>query len=634
MSTSPVIYVLVCTIDDGIQSVPQVLLPAEEGVTYVVSWQQSRPFGECPETLRRADVIVTSLGGRGLSRNRNHALQTAMSLLRDPLDDAVIVLADDDERLEADAFRKIRDLYGRYPKLDVALFRMTDRQDGRLLKHYPAAPVSYRQRPRNYYVSSVEMTFRSRLYWMGCRFDERFGLGSDKLSAGEEEIFLTDALRRGLCVWICPYVICSTDARTTGSRVLDVKLLRSKGAVYGYCHRAPWAFLRSAREAFSLSVRHRRSFFFIFQNIWYGVRYVKEIPGRPIPDRPTPAPFLEGGEKAGAQQSFFKPEGSPPSREGLEVGPQLTIVVPVHNREKLVSRTLDSIAASTSTAFRLVVVDNASTDSTFAVCRDWIDAHRRTGLDAVLLTESAPGAPAARNRGLAACETPWVYFFDSDDLFDARFVASFAAMPPTSDVDLYCFPTRQDVGGRLAVRAYTPTADAAVHVVSSMLNTQSMVFRTSWLRTLGGWDPHLDIWQDWELGLRALLARPRLQWYRDGAFHRIIIHPDSITGRNFTATMPAVASAMRAGLRDVLQAAALAPAERRRLCLAFYYRAHIMAGKFAKEGNPVGQSLMREIAGESLTSPSRTQQLAGRVLEAYTAHGGRGAWRLASWMLK
>lgn len=312
----------------------------------------------------------------------------------------------------------------------------------------------------------------------------------------------------------------------------------------------------------------------------------------------------------------------------------LTIVVPVHNREQLVLRTLDSIAASTSTAFRLLVVDNASTDASYDVCRSWVEAHRPEGLDAVLLRETTPGAPAARNRGLSVCDTPWVYFFDSDDLFDERFVERFLAMLPADDVDLFCFPTRQDVEGHVTVRAYTPTSDAAVHVVNSMLSTQSMVFRSSWLRALGGWNEHLDIWQDWELGLRALLAKPRLRWSCSSAFHRIVVHPDSITGRSFTATMAAVASAMRIGLQDVLNTEALTPSERQRLQAAFYYRARIMAGKFATEGNPAGRALFREIAGECIASPSRVQRLTGRILEAYTAHGGRGAWRLALWMLK
>lgn len=276
MEGRPLIFVLVCTIDDGIQGVPQVLLSEEEGVKYVVSWQQTQSCGEYPVALKRSDVYVASWNGHGLSRNRNHAMDIAMSKLRDPLEDVVFVIADDDERLDAQAFPKIRDLYSRQPKLDVALWRMVDIQDGHLLKEYPVSAISYHRRPRSYYASSVEMTFRSRLYLMGLRFDERFGLGSEKLSAGEEDVFLTDVLRLGLRVWIYPKILCSTSSSTTGSFVLDVKVLRSKGAVYGYRHCQLWAFIRSLKEAFSLAIRYHRSFLFIFRNIWYGVKYIRQ----------------------------------------------------------------------------------------------------------------------------------------------------------------------------------------------------------------------------------------------------------------------------------------------------------------------------------------------------------------------
>lgn len=275
MERCPSIYVLVCTINEGIRKVSRVLLPPEAGVRYVVSWQQTKVCEACPEALQRDDVTITTLQGRGLSRNRNHAMQVAVSLFSDMMEDVVFVIADDDERLEATAFSKIRDLYARYPRLDGALWRMADLEDGHLLKEYPASVTDYRHCPRNCYPSSVEMTFRSRLYVMGLRFDERFGLGSERLAAGEEEVFLADALRRGLRIWMYPQVLCFTVAQTTGLRVLDVKVLRSKGAVYAYNHSILWAFFRSVREALSLAFRHRYPFSPIFRNIWYGVKYIR-----------------------------------------------------------------------------------------------------------------------------------------------------------------------------------------------------------------------------------------------------------------------------------------------------------------------------------------------------------------------
>lgn len=280
MMTRRKIYVLVSTIDDGILRVPGVLLPPVEGVRYVVSWQQTSTTAadpsELPEELNRPDVTVTTMEGRGLCRNRNHAMQVAASLMSEPLEDAIFVIADDDEILEPDAFQLIREVYSHFPKLDIALMQVANRADRIPLKKYPMKPIIYKKRPRQYYPSSVEMTFHSRVYLMGLRFDERFGLGSERLSCGEEDVFLSDAESRGLCIMIYPRGLCRTARYTTGSRVLDVKVLRSKGAVYGYRHSLLWAFFRSWREAISLAIRNRRAPLPIFRNIWYGVKYIRK----------------------------------------------------------------------------------------------------------------------------------------------------------------------------------------------------------------------------------------------------------------------------------------------------------------------------------------------------------------------
>lgn len=311
----------------------------------------------------------------------------------------------------------------------------------------------------------------------------------------------------------------------------------------------------------------------------------------------------------------------------------LTIVVPIHNREHLVLRTLDSIAASSSWQFRLLLVDNASTDHSRDVCSRWAEERRNEGLEVDLLTESTPGAPAARNCGLEACETPWVYFFDSDDCFDQNFIESVITYLYKSELDMLCFPTQQEADGHVTTRAYLPVADAATHLVNSMLSTQSMLFRTAWLRGIGGWDERLGIWQDWELGLRALLARPRLRWLTGQAFHRIQVHPDSITGSSFSTSLPAIRTSLEAALEDIRNATDLAPAEHTRLLRAMNFRIHIMAGKFAREGSGAGRQLCRSMAADLAGELGGHSRLCARLLETYTACGGRGAWRVVQWII-
>ena len=279
------IYVLISTIDDGICHIRNVLLPKADGVRYVVSWQQTKGK-DAPaatdghteavaELKARPDVVLTTLEGRGLCRNRNHAVQTAINLLEDPLQDAIFVLADDDESFLPDAFLRVRDIYERHARVDAILLRTRNKANSELLKRYPEQPIPYQERPRWYYPSSVELTFRARLWQTGIRFDERFGLGSPRLSAGEEEVFLADALDKGLNVMVFPSDLCATDPATTGSSPLDVKMLRSKGAVYGRLL-SPWrAYLRAWREALSIALRHRHSFLPVFRNICYGIKYIR-----------------------------------------------------------------------------------------------------------------------------------------------------------------------------------------------------------------------------------------------------------------------------------------------------------------------------------------------------------------------
>ena len=119
------------------------------------------------------------------------------------------------------------------------------------------------------------MTFRPRVYQAGIRFDTLFGLGAEKLSCGEEDIFLADMMAKGLRVVIAPVEIGYTRPCNTGMLTSDTKVLRSRGAVYGYTRSLPGAFLRTLREAASLSLRMKTNFFQIFEKIWYGVKYVR-----------------------------------------------------------------------------------------------------------------------------------------------------------------------------------------------------------------------------------------------------------------------------------------------------------------------------------------------------------------------
>ena len=51
--------------------------------------------------------------------------------------------------------------------------------------------------------------------------------------------------------------------------------------------------------------------------------------------------------------------------------PMLSVGVPVYNAERFLAKALDSILSQTFTDFELLLSDNASTDSTDAICREY-----------------------------------------------------------------------------------------------------------------------------------------------------------------------------------------------------------------------------------------------------------------------
>lgn len=257
---------LICTIGDGISRIPAMLMPPTEGTTYLVSWQQPREdsHGEIPSTLlERKDVKVITLDGRGLSRNRNHALEHATG--------DILVLADDDCRYTPKSLENIRRAYEDYPDADIIQFQCS-LPDGTLMRRYPAYSYLYKDRPKGMSPFSVELTLRGNRNTL--RFDTRFGIGGP-LGCGEEEIFVETAYREGKNVRYVPLLLVETPGETTGTRfATDRGVRRAKGGVLCFLHGAFGAFLRCVKFAFLVPHTPFLRRLTYLNDMIYGIRYV------------------------------------------------------------------------------------------------------------------------------------------------------------------------------------------------------------------------------------------------------------------------------------------------------------------------------------------------------------------------
>ena len=96
----------------------------------------------------------------------------------------------------------------------------------------------------------------------------------------------------------------------------------------------------------------------------------------------------------------------------------LTVILPVYNRKSKLIVSVDSIANQYSDQWKLIIVDDCSTDGSYALAK----SYEKPGKINVLQTPHNAGAAYARNLGVQHADTPFISFLDSDDAFEPGFV--------------------------------------------------------------------------------------------------------------------------------------------------------------------------------------------------------------------
>jgi glycosyltransferase involved in cell wall biosynthesis len=93
------------------------------------------------------------------------------------------------------------------------------------------------------------------------------------------------------------------------------------------------------------------------------------------------------------------------------VMPKVSIIIPSHNRAKLIGRALESVFQQTYKDYEVVVVDDASTDNTQEILASYGDKIRH------FRQPQKSGSAGARNRGLQEAQGEYIAFLDSDDFW-------------------------------------------------------------------------------------------------------------------------------------------------------------------------------------------------------------------------
>ena len=101
------------------------------------------------------------------------------------------------------------------------------------------------------------------------------------------------------------------------------------------------------------------------------------------------------------------------------INPVVTIGLPVYNGAATLRGVLDSIALQTYSNFKLIISDNASTDETESICREF---QQRDGRIVYVRQPRNLGAAANYNYVLDHAETPYFMWAAADDIRSSDFI--------------------------------------------------------------------------------------------------------------------------------------------------------------------------------------------------------------------
>ncbi|HTE33821.1 MAG TPA: glycosyltransferase family 2 protein [Chryseolinea sp.] len=95
----------------------------------------------------------------------------------------------------------------------------------------------------------------------------------------------------------------------------------------------------------------------------------------------------------------------------------VTVIIPLYNREQKIARAVESVLGQTYPNFKLIVVDDCSTDGSLAVVNGFKDDRLF-----VMKTSLNAGAAAARNVGIKVATSRYIALLDSDDKYHCDFL--------------------------------------------------------------------------------------------------------------------------------------------------------------------------------------------------------------------
>lgn len=156
----------------------------------------------------------------------------------------------------------------------------------------------------------------------------------------------------------------------------------------------------------------------------------------------------------------------------------ISVIIPVYNAEKTISKCIDSVLCQTYQDFEILLINDGSPDNSEEVCLKYAESDERVRY----IKKENGGVSTARNRGINEAKGEYVSFIDSDDWIEPETLDVLFKSAKANNADIVIPRTRMvfcDTQGNFEKNVYNDD-DYDLVVTKNSLKDEFEHLRESW----------------------------------------------------------------------------------------------------------------------------------------------------------
>lgn len=192
------------------------------------------------------------------------------------------------------------------------------------------------------------------------------------------------------------------------------------------------------------------------------------------------------------------------------MSPLVSIIVPFFNSETFIQETLNSVRDQSYQNWECILVDDGSVDSSHEICKKNIQNDRRFKL--FINDSGTKGVSSARNFGINLAQGEFILFLDSDDLLASDCLTNRVQyLLDDKELDFAVFQVESFGNESYLMTSHHENYLNAFISLDFPWTVMSALWRSTFIKKIGGFNSDLSRFEDPDFHIRALLKRPKFE---------------------------------------------------------------------------------------------------------------------------